>query len=518
MSASTKAKTMDDYRRLGEKLDLLFVDKSVPQNTRTKGNWKCLRCGNNFSQRFDVLQSTKSTGCKACSFRLYGESKRLGRAAYEILATKKRLKIIGPTDIRTSQKTTWQCIDCGEKYFRSYLGVSNLLDGCGTCARLRKITLAVADILAKHGACPADKLPKDFKDSVLWLCPWGHQFTTSMDNIRQGRLCKSCGIDKRTAQQRHKFQDYELLGEERGYPFLGPVPKKNTVKTKWDCSEHGPFKASYAEMKDKTNCPKCRRRIRSERQRTPEQKYIEVGKKFGYPYVGPHPVNQHEDTYWHCEVHGEFPLAYKHMQYGHGCYKCGRESSAKGQRATEDDYHKLARDNRCIWVGQELPLNAWKQTLFQCLGDNKHGERHIFRCTYGKLLTQRSENMESGFSACTRCSALSAISRPEALVFARLKGLGRRSRQHRIGKWRVDILLSTQGMRIAIEYDGWYHHQNQLEKDKRRRKALRDLGFAILRIKGNQLVPTREQLEKAVEKIRTGQRAWVEIRMPDWGI
>jgi len=512
MSTLTKAKTIDDYRQLGEKLDLLFADKIIPQNTRTKGNWKCLRCGYKFSQRFDVLQATKSTGCKKCSFKIYGESKRIGREAYEALAQTKRLKLTGTADVSTTQRTTWKCMDCGKEYFRSYVVISSLVNGCNSCTKLRRLSEALGEILAKYGARPAGRLPKDLKDSIKWFCAKGHSPITSIDNIKQGRFCKQCGQAATTAALCLKFEDYELLGEQRGYPFIGPAPKKSTVQTKWDCVIHGVFKRSYVEMKDKHNCPKCRSRISSERQRTPENKYIQAGEKFGYPYLGPHPENQHEDTYWHCEVHGRFPLTYKNLLYGHGCYRCGRESCADKQRATAPEYHSLADDNLCTWIGKTVPLKAHVKTLFQCFWG------HQFPSTYAKLWSQRAENMEAGLSACTKCSALSRISRPEAILFARLKGLGRRSQQHRAGRWKIDILVSTKGMRIAIEYDGWYHHQNQLTQDARRRKSLRDLGFAILRIKGNQLVPTREQLEKAINTITTGRRKWVEIRMPDWGI
>lgn len=521
MSHSTKTKTMADYVELGSKLGLKFGDPKIPKNTRTKGNWKCLRCGYEFLQRSDVLQASKATGCKECSFRLYGESKRLGKEVYETLALAKRLKLVGRADVRSTQKTKWICMDCGKEYERSFESVSKLVDGCAPCAKLRKVAETLGKILAERGAHPKERLPKSTKDSVWWLCPNGHDFFTSTDNITQGRMCKTCGIEKRAAQQRLPGEAYETMGVARMYPFIGLVPNNVNTQTRWDCARHGSFRASYTEMKEKKNCPKCKARLSSERQRTSEDKYIALGKRLGCEYLGPLPHNQQQDTYWNCEYHGPFSASYRHFQYDRQCWDCGRASSADKQRATAQQYHRLAKQNGCDWIGKTLPKSAWVATEFRCWGKNKTGKKHVFRRTYGKLLTERVQNLQSKLSACQKCTSLRRESKPQEILFHRLTGFGRRFREYKERHWKigaVDILLRISSLKIAIEYDGWHHHKNRLEKDRKKRQFLRSRGYAVLRVKANQSVPSIEQLEMAIDLLVSGRRQWTEITMPDWGV
>lgn len=73
------------------------------------------------------------------------------------------------------------------------------------------------------------------------------------------------------------------------------------------------------------------------------------------------------------------------------------------------------------------------------------------------------------------------------------------------GRLNLDCLLIIDGIKIDVEYDGWYWHKNKQEYDKRRNYWLISQGFRIIRILSNKEVPSKEQIIEAVNKIKQGE-------------
>lgn len=82
-----------------------------------------------------------------------------------------------------------------------------------------------------------------------------------------------------------------------------------------------------------------------------------------------------------------------------------------------------------------------------------------------------------------------------------------------IGIYTLDCLLNINDSKIDIEYDGQYWHtlDNQLDKDKNRDSYLIGQGYKILRVKGNKQVPTKEQLQEAIDYLVKGNHSYTEI-------
>lgn len=69
------------------------------------------------------------------------------------------------------------------------------------------------------------------------------------------------------------------------------------------------------------------------------------------------------------------------------------------------------------------------------------------------------------------------------------------------GNLSLDCLVRLGEYRIDFEYDGIYWHKDRQEKDRARNAVLMNLGYRIVRIKGNNMdaMPTREQIQSAVD-------------------
>lgn len=71
----------------------------------------------------------------------------------------------------------------------------------------------------------------------------------------------------------------------------------------------------------------------------------------------------------------------------------------------------------------------------------------------------------------------------------------------------LDCLLTIDGIKIDVEYDGGFWHKNKVEKDKERNKWLISNGYKVLRIKGNKHdnLPSIEKLANEINNLIKGK-------------
>lgn len=69
------------------------------------------------------------------------------------------------------------------------------------------------------------------------------------------------------------------------------------------------------------------------------------------------------------------------------------------------------------------------------------------------------------------------------------------------GAYSLDCLVTINNIKIDFEYDGRYWHENRKQKDGARNAILMNLGYRIVRVKGNNkdTMPSKEQIIQAVD-------------------
>lgn len=82
-------------------------------------------------------------------------------------------------------------------------------------------------------------------------------------------------------------------------------------------------------------------------------------------------------------------------------------------------------------------------------------------------------------------------------------------------KFSLDIAVVVDNIKIDIEYDGWYWHQDS-QRDRRRDEFLKSKGWKILRIKSGHKTPTHQQLEEKIKLLLTTDRTYTSIILGDW--
>jgi hypothetical protein len=79
----------------------------------------------------------------------------------------------------------------------------------------------------------------------------------------------------------------------------------------------------------------------------------------------------------------------------------------------------------------------------------------------------------------------------------------------------LDIFICINNIKIDVEYDGWYFHQDQ-QKDIKRDKFLQSQGLKTLRIRSSHLLPTEQELFDAIDYLVDTEHKFKEIILSDW--
>lgn len=106
------------------------------------------------------------------------------------------------------------------------------------------------------------------------------------------------------------------------------------------CSIHGSFLQSYNNHKRGAGCPKC-----SGRNRSREEFILKFNKihNYKYDYSKFDYCGSHEKSMLICPIHGKFHQTPSSHLQGHGCKKCGIDSSTKLSRHSIGDFIKMSR-------------------------------------------------------------------------------------------------------------------------------------------------------------------------------
>lgn len=84
------------------------------------------------------------------------------------------------------------------------------------------------------------------------------------------------------------------------------------------------------------------------------------------------------------------------------------------------------------------------------------------------------------------------------------------------GSFMFDILLNTNGVKIDIEYDGWYWHKDREKEDFVRDCISKRKGYKVLRIKSRCLLPDVSVILEAIDELVKSDRQFFSIKMDDW--
>jgi hypothetical protein len=192
----------------------------------------------------------------------------------------------------------------------------------------------------------------------------------------------------------------------------------------------------------------------------------------------------HKKVWWQCGKNSThvWEASIKDRKRGSGCPKCYEiqrgifitRAALKRSGNLKDKFPKIANEwhstkNRNL-APKDVTPGSNKKVWWQC-GKNS---THVWEAT----ISSRT-NLSSG---CPSCNP--QISRIQIQIYCELKTIFPDTILEKKPE-RIDIYIKSH--KIAIEYDGFYYHQKQVIRDKKKNIELNKKGIEVFRIRENDL-------------------------------
>jgi hypothetical protein len=545
-----KRKTPADYHSLASMRGFRWLGPQVA-TVLTKTSWQCEQ-GHIWEARYNDIQQGK--GCPVCAVCKRAQKRRTKPAEYRALAKERGFRWLGPEVPSIRMRTTWECLE-GHRWEARYHDIQRG-SGCPACyGNVAKAPVDYHALAEERGFRWLGPEVANIKDKTAWRCEEGHVWEARYNDIQQGSGCPDCAVYQRAEQWRRKPADYHVLAEERGFCWLGPevpttltkttwkcqedhiwearysdisngsgcpvcagkIPKTSTdyhllarecgfhwlgpevsgtsMKTGWECKEGHRWEASYSNIRMGTGCPFCA----GNAPKTATD-YAALAEWRGFRWLGPEVPSIKTNTVWECKAGHQWEAAYNSVQGGTGCPICAVDRLAEERRKKPADYSALAEDRGFLWLGPEVPNNT-SQTWWEC----QNG--HQWEANYHNI------RQGTGCPYCVDIIAGAPVSQIQRELCELLGG----ELNYPLGKYRIDVALQCDNLAVAVEYDGWYWHAGRDEEDAQRDEEIIAAGWCILRIRSNRQLPSREQLDAAIDHLLNGEKQ-VEIVLKDWGV
>jgi len=112
-------------------------------------------------------------------------------------------------------------------------------------------------IAPSYGGECLSKIYINAQTHLKWKCKCGHEWKATPNNIKNGRWCPVCGIEKRARKQRSNIGEMNNLAKDRGGRCLSDKYINTDTKLKWMCSKGHIWEAVPDAVKRGTWCPVC---------------------------------------------------------------------------------------------------------------------------------------------------------------------------------------------------------------------------------------------------------------------
>lgn len=311
------AKHSEDYHRLAAARGLEWLGDSPP-GTQRLTTWRCKTAGHVFERTYNLIQAIER--CPHCVGRV-----RKTAADYHALAATRGWTWLGPAVTTSRAKTRWRCA-AGHVVSARYSTVQQGI-GCPACSgRARKSVVDYRALGREHGLRWKGHQALPTAQKTSWQCAAGHAFRASYNSVQAGHGCPRCaGSLPRAAA------DYRRIGREYGLTWLGPLPPRTSVPTRWRCKAGHVWTTRLNTVARGHRCPHCT----GYAPKTAAD-YRALARERKSRWLGPMlPATTKIKTRWGCSLGHRWSQTYSVLQQGSGCPICARPGPISLRTATK---------------------------------------------------------------------------------------------------------------------------------------------------------------------------------------
>ncbi len=454
--------------------------------------WQCQK-GNDHEWEASIRSRGKGSGCPVCSKQKVVFSNCLATLNPE-LAKEWHPTNNGsftPNDVTPGSyvKAWWKCEKGDDHVWESTIANRSSGKGCPIClGRIVVKSNCLATVnpdLAKEwhptkngDLTPFEVTPRSGK-KVWWKCDKGddHEWETTVLSRNSGSGCPYCSGRFSDKHNNVGISNPEILKEwhptKNGNLKPSDFRPISGKKVWWKCpkGDDHEWQSIIANRVKGNGCPVCSGR------KTVESNCLaklnpELAKEWHSTKNGnltPYDVvlGSNIKAWWKCDkgVDHEWETTVVERSGGSGCPICANR--------------KVIESNSLFVLRPDL-AKEWHPTKNGDLTPNNVHPGSSFKiwwkCKYGHEWKTTASHRSYRDSGCPKCSK--RISKPELRIYSELQTIFPSIQQSvLINRHEVDVYIPE--LKVGIEYDGIYWHQNKCEQDRKKNKALESVMLLI---------------------------------------
>ncbi len=232
---------VQELKNIAKKNEGILLSESY-LGWKNKLLWKCKE-GHQWHASPNKIRNAK-TWCPIC----VGKNKNI--KDMQILALRKKGKCLSSNYRGKREKLLWEC----NENHKFKISPDSLIQGhwCQICAKNQKKTIDDMKEIAKsrNGFCHSINYT-NAKQYLSWQCKEGHQWEAPYSRILKS-WCPKCAGNAKLS-----IKDAQRIAQEKAGKCISTEYSNSNDSLEWQCSRGHTWKASYAQIRRNTWCPKC---------------------------------------------------------------------------------------------------------------------------------------------------------------------------------------------------------------------------------------------------------------------
>ena len=404
-----------------------------------------------------------------------------------------------PADVipGSDKKVWWKCPKGDDHEWEAKVQERSRGNGCPICSNRRVVKSNSLAFInpeltkqwhpTKNGTLTAEDVTAGSGKKVWWKCPKGddHEWDATIVSRNKGVGCPYCAgtyasesnclatSNPKLAKQWHPTKNGTLTPRD--------VTKSSGKKVWWKCSkgDDHEWPAVIANRVKGSGCPICSNQ-RLAKSNSLASVRPELAKEW-------HPIKNGRLTpfdvlpstnrriWWQCQKNPnhEWEAKLNNRFNSKGCPICANQKIVK-ENSLGTVNPSLAKHWHPIKNGKLTPFDVAPFSSRKVWWKCPKGDDHEWEATV---------NHRASGTCCPKCNPVWSV--PELRIFTELKTLFPTT-QHRaiLNGYEVDIYIPE--LKVGIEYDGVYWHQDKLEKDKEKNEKVSS-SILLIRIREKDL-------------------------------
>jgi hypothetical protein len=166
----------------------------------------------------------------------------------------------------------------------------------------KKLTIDEMREIAKSrgGKCLSKKYINN-NTNLSWQCSNGHIWKAVPSNVKSGKWCPKCAIQKRVNSQRGNIKKMQELAKRKNGKCLSKEYINAHIKLRWKCDKKHVFNATPNKIQRGSWCPKCEIQRRADLKRGTIEEMQEIALNRGGWCLSPEYTDNQTKLWWQCD-------------------------------------------------------------------------------------------------------------------------------------------------------------------------------------------------------------------------